>query len=94
MKTIEKEESSHFVFSRILNFALTLLFIFVTSMTFGRIHTQTLVPPEVAYLIFAAFLLYCIGSTLFNGYKLQKLHKFKEENSYCYDKNDIRYDDN
>jgi hypothetical protein len=62
---IIQNETLHFPLKRTIHFVVTLLMLFLTSMCLGtKYSTRSTVDPVYAYLMFFAFILYTIYSTI------------------------------
>ncbi len=60
----------------------------------NKYQTERVVEPWVAYIVLFVFIMYCIGSTVYNAKKLRHIHFIKKRDGYIYDKSDITFDDN
>jgi hypothetical protein len=62
------EESKHFPKKRVINFLLTLLILFSTSICIGsKYQKERLVSKEVAFIAVIVFIIYTVVSTFYNA---------------------------
>ena len=83
LQKIIEDEQKHFSLKRILNYLLTLVLLFVTSMLIGsKYDTVKLVPLWVSIVATVLFTIYCVVMTILVGKHLKKIHQIKDRDGY------------
>ena len=76
-----------------INFLLTLAFLFTTSMCVGsKYQKEKLVSTEVAIIAVIVFIIYTVVSTVYNAKLIRKIHEIKKKEGYYFDPKDLRFD--
>jgi len=77
----------------VINFLLTLAFLFTTSMCVGsKYQKEKLVSTEVAIIAVIVFIIYTVVSTVYNAKLIRKIHEIKKKEGYYFDPKDLRFD--
>ena len=94
LKEIYIEESKHFPKKRVINFLITLLILFTTSMCVGnKYQKEPLVPTFVAIIAVIVYIIYTVLSTIYNAKQIRRIHEIKKRDGYYFDPRDLRFDD-
>ncbi len=76
-----------------INFLLTLTFLFTTSMCVGsKYQREKLVSTAVAIIAVIVFVIYTVVSTVYNAKLIRKIHEIKKKEGYYFDPKDLRFD--
>ena len=95
LKAIIEDEAKHFPIARLINFFLTLAFLFGTSMLVGnKYQSERLVDPVYSFIAFVIFVIYSLLSTLYNAKRLRGINFVKKRDGYIFDPSDITFEDN
>jgi uncharacterized membrane protein YfcA len=94
LQEIYKNEASHFPRRRVINFAITLVLLFLTSIIVGNKYQSERLPAIYGYLMIGVFLLYTFYSSYGNAREIRRIHSVKKRDGYEFDANDIKFDDN
>ena len=95
LKAIIEDEAKHFPIARLINFFLTLAFLFGTSMLVGnKYQSERLVDPVYSFIAFVIFVIYSLLSTLYNAKRLRRINFVKKRDGYIFDPSDITFEDN
>jgi hypothetical protein len=94
LRIIIENEAKHFPLKRTVNFLITLLILFSTSMVIGTKYQSGITDPIYGYLLLAIFIVYSLVSTYYNAKYLKYVHHIKKRDGYPYDRSDFKFDDN
>lgn len=94
LQDIYSNEASHFPRKRVINFAITLMLLFLTSIIVGNKYQSERLPAIYGYLMIGVFLLYTFYSSYENAREIRRIHSVKKRDGYEFDANDIKFDDN
>jgi uncharacterized membrane protein YfcA len=93
LQEIYLNEASHFPRKRVINFAITLGLLFLTSIIVGNKYQSERMPAIYGYLMIGVFMLYTFYSSYGNAREIRRIHSVKKRDGYEFDASDIKFDD-